>query len=104
MAAVARDGLKSSTFRISVGFGFSTIDEYTPGVIRRLTLSDYVVTRTGDFIVITIEVVQEEIVFNGIMKPSAQKNPRMLTFLEDKNGEWKMNSGARSSPPAEVPI
>ena len=85
------------------GFGFSTTAEYTPGQMQRATLSDYVVTRNGDLIVVTMGVVPEGNVFNGITELSAQENPRMLTFLEDEEGEWKMISGAVFSPPAQVP-
>ena len=85
------------------GYGFSTIAEYTPGQMQRATLSDYVVTRNDDLIVVTMGVVPEGNVFNGITELSAQRNPRMLTFLEDEQGEWKMVSGAVFSPPAQVP-
>lgn len=85
------------------GGGFTTLDEYKPGKMQAAALSDFVVTRDGDLIVVTHAMQADGNVYEGIIPLAAQKMPRLLTFMEDEKGDWKLIASASFSPPAEIP-
>lgn len=85
------------------GGGFTTLDEYKPGKMQAAATSDFVVTRNGDLIVVTHAMQADGNVYEGVIPLAAQKMPRLLTFIEDEQGDWKLISSASFSPPAEIP-
>lgn len=85
------------------GGGFSTLDEYKPGKMQAAAVSDFVVTRNGDLIVVSHAMQADGNIYEGIVPLASQKMPRLLTFFEDEEGEWKLISSASFSPPAEIP-
>ena len=87
----------------AAGSGYTTAAEYTPGKMKAAELSDFVVTRNGDLLVVSLGVDAEGTVFGGSTALGTEKNPRLLTFLEDQQGEWKLISTATFNPPAEIP-
>lgn len=87
----------------AAGSGYTTAAEYTPGQMKAADLSDFVVTRNGDLMVVTLGVSAEGTVFAGATELGSKKNPRVLTFLQDDQGEWSLIATATFNPPAEVP-
>ena len=85
------------------GGGFTTIDEYKPGKMAVAEVSDFVVTRNEDLIVVNHGMEAQGNVYEGITKLGEQKTPRLLTFLKDEQGAWKLITSASFSPPAEIP-
>lgn len=85
------------------GGGFTTLDEYTPGKMEAAAVSDFVVTRNEDLIVVSHAMQADGNIYEGIVPLASQKMPRLLTFFEDAQGEWKLISSASFSPPAEIP-
>ena len=87
----------------AAGSGYTTSAEYVPGQMKSAELSDFVVTRDEDLIVVTLGVDAEGSVFASSTELGAQKNARLLTFLQDDQGDWKLIATATFNPPAEVP-
>ncbi len=87
----------------AAGSGYTTSAEYVKGQMKSAELSDFVVTRDGDLIIVTLGVDTEGTVFAGATELGSQKNARLLTFLKDDQGEWKLIATATFNPPAEVP-
>jgi ketosteroid isomerase-like protein len=87
----------------AAGTGYTTSAEYVKGQMKSAEFSDFVVTRDGDLIIVTLGVDTEGTVFAGSTELGTQKNARLLTFLQDDQGEWKLIATATFNPPAEVP-
>jgi ketosteroid isomerase-like protein len=87
----------------AAGSGYTTSAEYVKGQMKSAEFSDFVVTRDGDLIIVTLGVDTEGTVFAGSTELGSQKNARLLTFLQDDQGEWKLIATATFNPPAEVP-
>ena len=87
----------------AAGTGYTTSAEYVKGQMKSAELSDFVVTRDGDLIIVTLGVDTEGTVFAGSTELGTQKNARLLTFLQDDQGEWRLIATATFNPPAEVP-
>jgi len=85
------------------GSGYSTSAEYKPGQMKAAELSDFVVTRNGDLLVVTLGVSAEGTVYAGSTKLGTKTNPRVLTFLQDDQGEWSLIATATFNPPADIP-
>ena len=84
------------------GSGYTTPAEYKKGQMKAAELSDFIVTRNGDLMVVTLGEVAEGTVYGGT-DLGTQTHPRLLTFLQGKQGEWKLIASATFNPPAEVP-
>lgn len=87
----------------AAGSGYTTSAEYVKGQMKSAEFSDFVVTRNRDLIIVTLGVETEGTVFAGSTALGSQKNARLLTFLKDDQGEWKLIATATFNPPAEVP-
>ena len=85
------------------GAGYTTAGEYKKGHIKLAELSDFVVTRNDDLIVVTLGVHAEGTLFADSMELGTKKQPRMLTFLQNDQGEWKVISTATFNPPVALP-
>jgi hypothetical protein len=89
--------------QVASGSGYTTAAEYTPGQMKAAELSDFVVTRNDDVVVVTLVVEAQGTVFANSEVLGTNLNPRLLTFLDDGEGDWKLISVATFNPPAEVP-
>ncbi len=87
----------------AAGTRYTTSAEYVKGQMKSAEFSDFVVTRDGDLIIVTLGVDTEGTVFGGATELGSQKNARLLTFLQDDQGEWKLIATATFNPPAEIP-
>ena len=84
------------------GEGYSTIKNYHQGVIKSAELSDFEVTRHGDIIVVSLAVKATGTRFGGTTELGEKVNPRLLTFLQVKPGDWKLIASATFNPPVRV--
>jgi ketosteroid isomerase-like protein len=85
------------------GAGYTTVDEYTPGQLKSANLREFVVTRSGDLLVVSVGTEAQGTVFANSTELGTKLHPRLLTFMKDEQGEWKLVAIAIFNVPAEVP-
>jgi hypothetical protein len=95
------------------GVGFTTIEEYNEPKIEKLQSDDFVVTRNGSLIVVSLyaqavyELSQESGVVSNVTTPSLplteEVTPRLFTFLQSEDKSWSLIATAIFNPPRELP-
>lgn len=87
----------------ATGAGYTTAAEYPGAKIEAAELSDFIVTRNRDLLVVSHGVDAQGSAWGGSMPLSTNKTPRLHTFLEDQQGEWKLVSTAVFNPATGLP-
>lgn len=85
------------------GAGYTGASEYTKGTLAAADLSDFVVTRNGNLLVVSLAVQAAGTVYADTTPLGATKTPRLLTFLQDEGGQWSLIATATFNPPATSP-
>ena len=85
------------------GNGYTTVRQYKPGKISKVALSDIVVSRDKNLLVVSLNAKIESNLYGNVEMLSAKKKPRLLTFLKTPSGAWKMIAVATFNPPSDAP-
>ena len=87
----------------ATGAGYTTAAEYPGAKFGAAELSDFTVTRNGDLLVVSHGVDAQGSAWGGSVPLGTNKTPRLHTFLQDQQGEWKLVSTAVFNPPTSLP-
>ena len=85
------------------GLGYTTSSEYKAGKLSKIELDDFVVTRTGKLIVVSLYAKAAQTVYQGSQQLGANVTPRLLTFMQGDADNWTLIATATFNPPKELP-
>ena len=85
------------------GLGYTTSAEYKPGKLSKVQLDDFVVTRNGKLIVVSLYAKAAHTVYGGSQQLGTDAHPRLLTFQQADDGNWSLIATATFNPPKELP-
>lgn len=85
------------------GLGYTTSSEYKPGKLSKVQLDDFVVTRNGKLIVVSLYAKAGQSVYEGSQQLGDDTAPRLLTFQQGDDGNWSLIATANFNPPKELP-
>lgn len=85
------------------GLGYTTSSEYKAGKLSKVQLDDFVVTRNGKLIVVSLYAKAGQTVYEGSQHLGDDTTPRLLTFQQGDDGNWSLIATATFNPPKELP-
>jgi hypothetical protein len=85
------------------GLGYTTSAEYNAGKLSKVQLDDFVVTRNGKLIVVSLYAKIAETVYQGSQQLGADVTPRLLTFQQGDDANWKLIATSTFNPPKDLP-
>lgn len=85
------------------GNGYTNAENYKPGTISKVSLSDINVSRNDNIIVVSLNAQTDATLYGNTDKLSSKKKPRLLTFLRNSSGYWKLIAVATFNPPSLIP-
>ena len=84
------------------GLGYTTSAEYKAGKLSKAQLDDFVVTRNGNLIVVSLYAKVAQTAYQGSQQLGTDAHPRLLTFQMGDDGSWTMIATATFNPPKEL--
>ena len=85
------------------GLGYTTTDEYNADKLSKVQLDDFVVTRNGKLIVVSLYAKAAQTADQGSHQLGDDTTPRLLTFHQGDDGSWSLIATATFNPPKELP-
>lgn len=85
------------------GLGYTTSAEYKAGKLSKAQLDDFVVTRNGNLIVVSLYAKVAQTAYQGSQQLGADAHPRLLTFHQGDDRSWTLIATATFNPPKELP-
>lgn len=85
------------------GLGYTTSSEYKPAKLSKVQLDDFVVTRNGKLIVVSLYAKDAQIELEEARQLGTYVTPRLLTFYQGNDGSWTLIAAATFNPPEELP-
>ena len=85
------------------GLGYTTSSEYKAGKLSKVQLDDFVVTRNGKLIVVSLYAKAAQTTDQGSLQLGTGTTPRLLTFQQGDDGSWSLIATATFNPPKELP-
>ena len=85
------------------GLGYTTTAEYNADKLSKVQLDDFVVTRNGKLIVVSLYAKAAQTTDQGSLQLGTGTTPRLLTFQQGDDGSWSLIATATFNPPKELP-
>ena len=85
------------------GRGWTTTAQFIPSKIVSVHPSDIKATRSGDYLVVSLNMQTEQSMYEGSIPMSGISRPRLLTYMRQPQLDWRLIAIAIFATPKDLP-